>query len=217
MKGLKGILAALAVILSLIAPSVAAASAPAPSFDSLEQQITFLQQEITALQSEASASSPYSLYVALLHEGSTQVLYGTEYSYIDIKGATHIKMSLSSLNLTNAPHAPFGTTFIEVNALSSLLNAMSVKTTVTTPFNPEDITLKAATAGGNLLQWQVGDRLVGTDQGDVALASGQMATLGGDPGYAMTAFYPLREVVSLLGGEITYNPLDQGIAITFAS
>ncbi|MDE2144834.1 MAG: hypothetical protein KGJ01_02625 [Patescibacteria group bacterium] len=211
MKGLKGILAALAVILSLIAPSVAAASAPAPSFDSLEQQITTLQQEIVTL-----SNSIFDENVALLHENNPKVLYGDESAYKDAKGTTHVSVLLSSMNLTNAPYAPFGTTLIEVNALASLLNSLNIKTTVSTPSNPEDITLRAITADNHWLFWRAGDKFVTTSHGKVSLTGEQMASLGGDPGYAMTAFYPLRETVSLLGGKITYNPLNQGIAITFA-
>lgn len=204
------------LLFTMLPATILAAPTQSSSSKSLQQQIKVLLDEIDAMQSEISASSVVSRNIVILHENSNEMMYGFEDMYSGTHGVNHVNTYLSSFTLSNDPHAPFGVTYLDISATAELLSKLNVETAVSTSTaDPNNWALNAA-YGSHWFEWQVKNNFVTTNQGKVNTAGNQTVALGGDPGYAMTVFFPLREVITLLGGTIAYNSSDQGMVIEFS-
>ena len=208
MQKILAIVVSLAISLGVTVPALAAS----PS----QLQADFISAVNFQDGSGPLAASPETLNIALLHEGSKVVSYGGVSAYADADNKNHFSViDLATLTAPNAPEAPFGVTFVEVHDLANVLAELGVETAVSTASNPRDIVLKAA-IGSRWLIWRTGDSFVQTDQGKVTLPTEWRAAPGAAAGYSTTSFFPLRAVVMLLGGGISYIP-GGGVVVQFAA
>ena len=202
----------LAIVASLVVVAAPAlASAAGLSYTTTLQESRFLSSVYTQDENINLAASPEALSIAVLEEDSNNMSYANLVAYKTSHGNQFNLRASGVFEMSSAPVDPSGTTELGPNSIALVLSELNVETMIKQqPGDPSNVVFAAA-IGTHWFIWRAGDSAVQTDHGRVYLTPSEMTV----PSETLNSYvsYPLREVVTLLGGKVIY--INQKIAIQF--